>query len=67
LIVPLSLPLTCAVIKKVIGYQSIGIDVSKLFTEMAMAVATTDLVIKKMVYLYVFAQLKALLLNFSIS
>ena len=41
------------VIKKVIGYQSIGIDVSKLFTEMAMAVATTDLVIKKMVYLYV--------------
>ena len=40
------------VIKKVIGYQSLGIDVSKLFSEMAMACATTDPVIKKMVYFY---------------
>lgn len=40
------------VIKKVIGYQTLGIDVSKLFSDMIMAVATSDLVVKKMVYLY---------------
>jgi hypothetical protein len=40
------------VIKKVIGYQSLGIDVSKLFSDMIMAVATSDLVVKKMVYFY---------------
>ena len=39
-------------IKKVIAYMTLGIDVSRLFTEMIMAVATKDLVIKKMVYHY---------------
>jgi vesicle coat complex subunit len=40
------------VIKKVIAYMTLGIDVSRLFTEMVMAVDTTDLVVKKMVFLY---------------
>ncbi|CAM9872857.1 unnamed protein product, partial [Phaeothamnion confervicola] len=40
------------VIKKVIAYMTLGIDVSRLFTEMIMAIETRDLVIKKMVYLY---------------
>mmetsp|Transcript_13577 Transcript_13577/g.31919 ORF Transcript_13577/g.31919 Transcript_13577/m.31919 type:complete len:632 (-) Transcript_13577:63-1958(-) len=40
-------------IKKVIAYMTLGIDVSPLFSEMVMAGgATTDLVQKKMVYLY---------------
>lgn len=39
-------------IKKVIAYMTLGIDVSPLFSEMIMASATTDLVQKKMVYLY---------------
>jgi len=39
-------------IKKVIAYMTLGIDVSPLFSEMVMASATTDLVQKKMVYLY---------------
>ena len=38
------------IIKKVIAYMTLGIDVSRLFTEMVMAVATKDLVIKKMVF-----------------
>ena len=40
------------IIKKVIAYMTLGIDVSRLFSEMMMAIETRDLVIKKMVYLY---------------
>lgn len=40
------------VIKKVIAYMTLGIDVSRLFTEMMMAIETRDLVVKKMVYLF---------------
>lgn len=39
-------------IKKVIAYMTLGIDVSRLFTDMIMAIETKDIVIKKMVYLY---------------
>jgi len=41
------------VIKKVIMYMTLGIDVSRLFTEMMLAIETRDLVIKKMVYLFI--------------
>jgi AP-4 complex subunit beta-1 len=40
------------VIKKVIAYMTLGIDVSRLFSDMVMACATTDLIVKKMVYLF---------------
>lgn len=40
------------VIKKVIAYMTLGIDVKRLFTDMIMAVETKDIVIKKMVYFY---------------
>eukprot|EP00592_Proboscia_alata_P005397 CAMPEP_0194372510 /NCGR_PEP_ID=MMETSP0174-20130528/20900_1 /TAXON_ID=216777 /ORGANISM="Proboscia alata, Strain PI-D3" /LENGTH=790 /DNA_ID=CAMNT_0039151105 /DNA_START=134 /DNA_END=2502 /DNA_ORIENTATION=+ len=40
------------IMKKVIAYMTLGIDVSRLFSEMMMAIETRDLVIKKMVYLY---------------
>jgi len=40
------------VMKKVIAYMTLGIDVSRLFGDMVMASATTDLVQKKMIYLY---------------
>lgn len=40
------------VIKKVIAYMTLGIDVSSLFSQMIMATNTSDLVQKKMVYLY---------------
>jgi len=40
------------IIKKVIAYMTLGIDVSRLFTEMIMAIESKDIVIKKMVYLY---------------
>jgi len=40
-------------IKRVIAYMTLGIDVSKLFSEMIMATGTKDHVIKKMVYLYI--------------
>lgn len=40
------------IIKKVIAYMTLGIDVSRLFSEMMLAIETRDLVIKKMVYLY---------------
>lgn len=40
------------VIKKVIAYMTLGIDVSKVFSEMIMAANTKDLVQKKMVYHY---------------
>eukprot|EP00736_Rhodelphis_marinus_P014412 Rmarinus@m.11305 len=41
------------VIKKVIAYMTLGIDMSRLFSEMIMAASTKDLVQKKMVYLYI--------------
>ena len=40
------------IIKKVIAYMTLGIDVSRLFTEMVMAIEIKDVVVKKMVYLY---------------
>jgi len=40
------------VIKKVIAYMTLGIDVSKLYPEMVKASRTEDVVTKKMVYLY---------------
>ena len=40
------------VIKKVIAYMTLGIDVSKLYPEMVKASRTDDVVTKKMVYLY---------------
>lgn len=39
--------------KKVISYMTIGVDVSSLFSEMVMCSATSDIVLKKMCYLYV--------------
>ncbi|CAK9166123.1 unnamed protein product [Ilex paraguariensis] len=39
--------------KKVISYMTIGIDVSSVFSEMVMCSATSDVVLKKMCYLYV--------------
>ncbi|XP_034682475.1 beta-adaptin-like protein A [Vitis riparia] len=39
--------------KKVISYMTIGIDVSSLFGEMVMCSVTSDIVLKKMCYLYV--------------
>ncbi|GMG99055.1 hypothetical protein Nepgr_000895 [Nepenthes gracilis] len=39
--------------KKAISYMTIGIDVSSLFSEMVMCSATSDIVLKKMCYLYV--------------
>lgn len=40
------------VIKKVVANMTMGVDMSELFGAMSMAAATTDLVRKKMVYLY---------------
>ena len=40
------------VIKKVIAYMTLGIDVSRLFSDMMLLVETRDLVVKKMVYLF---------------
>jgi AP-4 complex subunit beta-1 len=40
------------VIKKVIAYMTLGIDVSKLYPEMIKASRTDDVVQKKMIYLY---------------
>lgn len=40
------------VVKKVIAFMTLGIDVSRLFSEMCMASYTTDLIQKKMIYLY---------------
>lgn len=39
--------------KKVISFMTIGIDVSAAFSEMVMCSATSDVVLKKMCYLYV--------------
>eukprot|EP00286_Rhodomonas_abbreviata_P030069 CAMPEP_0181301436 /NCGR_PEP_ID=MMETSP1101-20121128/7424_1 /TAXON_ID=46948 /ORGANISM="Rhodomonas abbreviata, Strain Caron Lab Isolate" /LENGTH=621 /DNA_ID=CAMNT_0023406743 /DNA_START=76 /DNA_END=1937 /DNA_ORIENTATION=- len=41
-----------AIMEKVVGYMTLGIDMSPLFSEMIMATATKDLVQKKMCYLY---------------
>ena len=40
------------VIKKVIAYMTLGIDVSRLYPEMVKASRTEDIVMKKMIYLY---------------
>jgi len=40
------------VIKKVIAYMTLGIDVSRLFPEMVKSSKTDDVVMKKMIYLY---------------
>jgi AP-4 complex subunit beta-1 len=40
------------IIKKVIAYMTLGIDVSRLFSDMIMAIETKDIVVKKMVYHY---------------
>ncbi|KRX06804.1 Armadillo-type fold [Pseudocohnilembus persalinus] len=40
------------IIKKVIAYMTLGIDVSRLFNEMCMHSYTNDQVAKKMIYLY---------------
>lgn len=40
------------VIKKVIAYMTLGVDVSRLFTEMVMLSRTDDIAQKKMIYLY---------------
>eukprot|EP00002_Diphylleia_rotans_P039243 TRINITY_DN9063_c0_g1_i1.p1 TRINITY_DN9063_c0_g1~~TRINITY_DN9063_c0_g1_i1.p1 ORF type:complete len:778 (+),score=200.35 TRINITY_DN9063_c0_g1_i1:72-2405(+) len=40
------------VIKRVVAFMTMGIDVSRLFTDMVMATNTKDLVQKKMIYLY---------------
>lgn len=39
--------------KKVISCMTVGIDVSSLFSEMVLCSATSDVVLKKMCYLYV--------------
>ncbi|KAJ6799291.1 beta-adaptin-like protein A [Iris pallida] len=39
--------------KKVISFMTVGIDVSSAFSEMVMCSATSDVVLKKMCYLYV--------------
>ncbi|KAL8433141.1 hypothetical protein ACSSS7_004118 [Eimeria intestinalis] len=39
-------------LKKVIAFMTVGMDVSRLFSEMVMLSSTTDMVQKKMVYLY---------------
>ena len=38
--------------KKVISHMTIGIDVSSLFGEMVMFSATSNIILKKMCYLY---------------
>ena len=40
-------------LKKVISYMSLSIDVSSLFTEMTMATATSNVATKKMLYHYI--------------
>ncbi len=40
------------VVKKVIAYMTLGFDVSRLFGEMVMASSTSDMIMKKMCYLY---------------
>ena len=40
------------VIKKVIAYMTLGVDVSRLFADVALLSSTNDIVQKKMIYLY---------------
>ncbi|XP_053990749.1 uncharacterized protein LOC128882925 [Hylaeus volcanicus] len=40
------------VLKKVIAFMTMGIDVARLFSEMLMACSTSDVVQKKMIYFY---------------
>lgn len=40
------------VIKKVIAYMTLGIDVARLYPEMVKASKTDDVIMKKMIYLY---------------
>eukprot|EP00697_Spironema_sp_BW2_P005957 gnl/Spiro4/18304_TR9789_c0_g1_i2.p1 gnl/Spiro4/18304_TR9789_c0_g1~~gnl/Spiro4/18304_TR9789_c0_g1_i2.p1 ORF type:complete len:804 (+),score=273.56 gnl/Spiro4/18304_TR9789_c0_g1_i2:34-2412(+) len=40
------------IIKKVIGYMTLGLDMSRLFSEMVLATNTKDIVQKKLIYLY---------------
>jgi len=40
------------VVKKVIAYMTLGFDVSRLFSEMVMASSTSDIILKKMCYLF---------------
>jgi vesicle coat complex subunit len=40
------------VIKKVIAYMTLGIDVSKLYPDMVKISRTDDVVVKKMIFLY---------------
>ncbi|CAG9329177.1 unnamed protein product [Blepharisma stoltei] len=46
-------------IKKVIAYMTLGIDVSKLFTDMVLISSTNDIVQKKMIYLYLVTYVEA--------
>jgi len=46
------------VIKKVIAYMTLGIDVSSLFAEMVKASSIDDIVAKKMIYHYLTANSK---------
>ena len=39
-------------IKKVIAFMTLGVDVSRLFSEMCLASYTNDIIQKKMIYLY---------------
>ena len=39
-------------VNQVIAYMTLGIDVSRLFSEMVLCVDTKDIILKKMVYLY---------------
>ena len=41
------------VVKRVIAYMTLGVDVSKLFYEMVKVSITDDIVMKKMVFLYI--------------
>lgn len=41
------------VVKRVIAYMTLGVDVSKLFYEMVKVSITNDIVMKKMVFLYI--------------
>lgn len=56
-----SVPCLWLPVSQVIAYMTLGIDVSKVFSEMVMAASTKDLVQKKMVYHYLcnYAQQKA--------
>jgi AP-1 complex subunit beta-1 len=42
-----------AAVKKVIGFMTVGKDVSSLFTDVLKCVETEDLELKKLVYLYI--------------